>query len=88
MGPVLAIVWMVAGIVLNKGNGPTHSTAAEGADADEHPVGERTERCERNDRQAIIWAILAEERDPHKLAVFRDPRVKAARNRSPIYWKR
>jgi len=28
--------------------------------------------------QAIIQAILAGERDPHKLAVFRDPRVKAS----------
>jgi transposase len=28
--------------------------------------------------QAIIKAILAGERDPHKLAVFRDPRVKAS----------
>src|SRR5436309_4679488 len=28
--------------------------------------------------QAIIRAILAGERDPHKLAVFRDPRVKAS----------
>ena len=27
---------------------------------------------------AIIQAILAGERDPHKLAVFRDPRVKAS----------
>ena len=27
--------------------------------------------------QAIIQAILAGERDPHKLAAFRDPRVKA-----------
>src|ERR1700681_1589189 len=29
--------------------------------------------------QAIIKAILAGERDPHKLAVFRDPRVKASK---------
>src|SRR5947207_14139164 len=28
--------------------------------------------------QAIIQAILAGERDPHKLAEFRDPRVKAS----------
>ena len=28
--------------------------------------------------QAIIKAILAGERDPHKLAAFRDPRVKAS----------
>src|SRR5258707_14832047 len=31
--------------------------------------------------QAIIKAILAGERDPHKLAVFRDPRVKASEER-------
>src|ERR1700681_2379245 len=30
-------------------------------------------------RQAIIKAILAGERDPHKLAEFRDPRVKASK---------
>jgi hypothetical protein len=29
--------------------------------------------------QAIIQAILGGERDPHKLAVFRDPRVKASK---------
>jgi transposase len=29
--------------------------------------------------QAIIQAILAGERDPHKLAAFRDPRVKASK---------
>src|SRR6266480_5351325 len=29
--------------------------------------------------QAIIKAILAGERDPHKLAEFRDPRVKASK---------
>ena len=32
--------------------------------------------------QAIIKAILAGERDPHKLAAFRDPHVKAAKSRS------
>src|SRR5882724_164194 len=30
--------------------------------------------------QAIIQAILAGERDPHKLAEFRDPRVKASKH--------
>src|SRR4029077_6461706 len=29
---------------------PTHSTDAEDADANEYPVGECAERCERNDR--------------------------------------
>ena len=30
--------------------------------------------------QAIIEAILAGERDPHKLAEFRDPRAKASQH--------
>src|SRR6202163_1716027 len=37
--------------------------------------------------QAIIKAILAGERDPHKLAVFRDPRVKASKEQIARAWR-
>jgi hypothetical protein len=39
--------------------------------------------------QAIIKAILAGQRDPHKLATFRDPRVKASEEQIQLlYTKR
>ncbi len=61
--------------------GPAYSADAEGADADEPPVGQCVERCERNDRTSHHQGHSGRrrgERDPHKLAAFRDCRVKAS----------
>ena len=58
--------------------GAAHSADTEGTDADESPVGKRVERGEWSNGQAIIKAILAGERNPRKLAGFRDNRVKAS----------
>ena len=58
--------------------GSAYSADAEGADADESAVGQCVDDISGATGQAIIKAILAGEHDAHKLAEFRDPRVKAS----------
>jgi transposase len=48
------------------------------ADTNERAVSERDQRSERANGQTIVRAFLAGERDPHELAAYRDPRVKAS----------
>lgn len=59
------------------GGGDLHSADPESADPDEPAVGECDQRYKRADR-ASDRASVAGERDPRKLAEFRDPRIQAS----------
>ena len=52
------------------------SSAYRGVDSDECAIGERDQRSEWTDGQAIVRAILAGERDPRKLAELSHPRIR------------
>src|SRR3981189_3708108 len=62
-----------------------HPADTEGADADEYPVGQCIERCQWSDRTSHPQGHSGGERDPHKLAALRDPRVKASEEQIARY---